>query len=372
MIRNLLATTALATLLATSAFAQTNNNATGTQPAAPATEAAPAAGQEAPLTEVTGHLASNMIGETVYNGTTAEAENIGEVNDLVVSKDGQVETLIIGVGGFLGLGERDVAIEFNQAKWADRDGDRLLIVEMTKEQLEGMQPFDKTPYQPAQPVAATGTQPAGTTGGQATTDQTAASGGAATGTATTGGAATDTAANTATQPATDQTAQNAAPAANGAATTDTAANTTTQPATDQTAQNAAPAAGANQNADTTQTAAIDRSQLTEMPAGEMRAEDIVGTTVYGANDANVGEIGDVVLTADGKVDAYLIDVGGFLGMGEKEVAISADNLSFMQDANGNKYLYTNFTKEQLDAQAAYDEGTYAQNRDQQRLNVQQQ
>jgi len=370
MIRNLLATTALATLLATSAYAQeTNNNATGTQPAAPATqEAAPATGQNAPLTEVTGHLASDMIGETVYNGTTAEAENIGEVNDLVVSKEGNIESLIIGVGGFLGLGERDVAIQFDQATWADRDGDRLLIVQMTKEQLEGMQPFDKTPYQPARPVAATETQPA--TGGQATTDQTAVAP-AATDTAT-----TDTAANTATQPATetqpatDQTAQNAAPAADGTATTDTAANTATQPATDQTAQNAAPAAGAT--ADTTQTAAIDRSQLKEIPAGEMRAEDIVGTTVYGANDANVGEIGDVVLTADGKVDAYLIDVGGFLGMGEKEVAVSADNLSFMQDANGNRYLYTNFTKEQLDAQAAYDEGTYAQNRDQMRLNVQQQ
>jgi ribonucleotide monophosphatase NagD (HAD superfamily) len=89
--------------------------------------------------------------------------------------------------------------------------------------------------------------------------------------------------------------------------------------------------------------------------------------VYGANDVNVGEIGDVVLGTDKKVDAVIIDVGGFLGVGEKEVAVGMDNLKFMTDKNNNRYLYTNFTKEQLEAQAAYDKGSYAQNRDQQRM-----
>jgi hypothetical protein len=102
----------------------------------------------------------------------------------------------------------------------------------------------------------------------------------------------------------------------------------------------------------------------------MTAEELVGSTVYGASDANVGKVGDVLLTQDGKIDAYIIDVGGFLGIGAKKVAIGADNLSFMTDADGNKYLYTTFTKEQLEAQPAYDESTYAQQRDQQRLMVQ--
>ena len=79
--------------------------------------------------------------------------------------------------------------------------------------------------------------------------------------------------------------------------------------------------------DPTQTAAIDKSTLTEMPAGEIRAEDLKGTTVYGANDANVGEIGDVVLAPDGKIDAVIVDVGGFLGIGEKEVAVGMDKLT---------------------------------------------
>ena len=120
-----------------------------------------------------------------------------------------------------------------------------------------------------------------------------------------------------------------------------------------TAESTAPAA----TTDETKTAAIDKSQLKEIPAGEIRSEELVGTTVYGANDENVGEIGDVVLSTDGKVNSIIIDVGGFLGIGEKEVAVGMDNLAFMTDKDGNKYLYTKFTKEQLDAAAAYDKST---------------
>ncbi len=60
------------------------------------------------------------------------------------------------------------------------------------------------------------------------------------------------------------------------------------------------------------------------------------------------------------------------GAGEKEVAIGSDNLAFMTDKDGNKHLYTNFTKEQFDAAAAYDDSTYTEKRDDQRLMITQQ
>ncbi len=84
MIRKLLATTALTMLFASSAFAQ---EATTPAPApAPATEnAAPAA----PVVKADGQLVSNIIGESVYNGTGDNAENIGKVTDVVFDKDGQ-------------------------------------------------------------------------------------------------------------------------------------------------------------------------------------------------------------------------------------------------------------------------------------------
>jgi len=53
--------------------------------------------------------ASDYIGKTVYDQA---GNNIGEVNDLIVSGDGNIEAVILGVGGFLGIGEKNVALPF--------------------------------------------------------------------------------------------------------------------------------------------------------------------------------------------------------------------------------------------------------------------
>ncbi|MFD1987329.1 PRC-barrel domain-containing protein [Mesorhizobium newzealandense] len=261
-----------------------------------------------------GNLATNIIGETVYNGTGDDAQNIGSVNDIVLTKEGKAESLIIGVGGFLGLGAKNVAYEFDKAQWAEKNGARWLVAQTTKEELQAQPDFNRKAYDPV-PATTASNEPAAT-----------------------------------------------APAA--------APSETTAPAVapaDKTAEATTPDATAP---DQTQTAAIDKSTLTEMPVGEIRGDDLKGTTVYGANDVKVGEIGDVVLAPDSKPDAVIVDVGGFLGIGEKEVAVGMDNLKFMTDKDGKKYLYTTFTKEQLEAQTTYDKGSYAEKRDQQRLIVQ--
>ncbi|TIX61136.1 MAG: PRC-barrel domain containing protein, partial [Mesorhizobium sp.] len=59
-----------------------------------------------PVKKADGNLATNIIGESVYNGTADDAQNIGDVNDIVLTKDGKAEALVIGVGGFLGIGEK--------------------------------------------------------------------------------------------------------------------------------------------------------------------------------------------------------------------------------------------------------------------------
>lgn len=58
----------------------------------------------------------------------------------------------------------------------------------------------------------------------------------------------------------------------------------------------------------------------------------------------------------------ILDVGGFLGIGEKPVAVSFDSLEIMADESDNLYAYSKFTKEQLEAAAAYDPDTYEANR----------
>ena len=82
---------------------------------------------------------------------------------------------------------------------------------------------------------------------------------------------------------------------------------------------------------------------------EMRASKLIGTTVK--NDANesIGSINEIVLGKDGKVAAVVIGVGGFLGMGEREVAVNFDALRVAQDANNRTVVSLDATKDTLKA-----------------------
>lgn len=153
MIRKLLATTAIAAALATGAIAQDATQPAPADPAAPAAPAAPAPmAPAAPMAAADGFLASNLIGETVYNGTGDDAANIGDVNDLVIDKDGKVSSVVVGVGGFLGIGEKSVALDYSKIDWAEKDGDRWIVVASTKEELDALPAFDKTPYEAVVPA----------------------------------------------------------------------------------------------------------------------------------------------------------------------------------------------------------------------------
>jgi sporulation protein YlmC with PRC-barrel domain len=62
---------------------------------------------------------------------------IGEVKDALLDKAGQLNTVILAVGGILGLGEKDVAVPFNAISVKQRDGTRYLVMDTTKDALEG-------------------------------------------------------------------------------------------------------------------------------------------------------------------------------------------------------------------------------------------
>ncbi|EKF18817.1 PRC-barrel domain-containing protein [Nitratireductor pacificus] len=366
MIRNLLATTAIATLVATGAVAQTSTAPT----------AAPTEPPVEMVVRAEGHLATDLIGKSVYNGTGAEAENIGKVNDLILDDAGDVSAIVVGVGGFLGIGQKEVALEYDLVEWAEQDGDRWLVVETTADALKAQEEFDRSAYRPMPADAEVKETKPATKDDLAKAPVATEEGGesaavapAADGTAESTDGMAAAPAPDATAPAEgEQTAGAEAPAPADQETVEAPAATDAAPADQETAQ--APATDDTMTPDDTQTSAIDRSTLQEMPVDQVRTEELTGTTVYGANEENIGEIGDVIVSQDGKVDAILVDVGGFLGIGEKEVAIGMDNLAFMTDGNGTLYLYTEFSKEELEQQPAYDEATYADKRDEMRMQVQ--
>lgn len=71
--------------------------------------------------------------QTVYNPSD---ETIGEVRDVLIDDDGEISVLILGVGGFLGLGEKNVAVPFDAVRRAEKDNSWYLVMNTTKEALE--------------------------------------------------------------------------------------------------------------------------------------------------------------------------------------------------------------------------------------------
>ena len=98
-------------------------------------------------------------------------------------------------------------------------------------------------------------------------------------------------------------------------------------------------------------ATIERQALT--------TDNLTGATVIGPNDEDIAEVGDILLDQSGQIEAMLIDFGGFLGMGQKRVAVGLDNIDFASNENGDIVVYTDFTREQLEAAPEYNEETYA-------------
>jgi hypothetical protein len=71
-----------------------------------------------------------------------------------------------------------------------------------------------------------------------------------------------------------------------------------------------------------------------------------GADVIGADDKKIGDVSDLLFSKDGKLEAYILSVGGFLGVGAKEVALAPASLQIVQDKNEWK-LKVSMTKDQL-------------------------
>jgi sporulation protein YlmC with PRC-barrel domain len=100
MYAKMLAVAAVGALVSTGAFAQDSKPSSATQNASAKGE----------------WQSSKLIHMNVYNG---QNEKIGDIKELMLDKSGKINDVVIGVGGFLGMGEHDVAVKFDQLKWSN-------------------------------------------------------------------------------------------------------------------------------------------------------------------------------------------------------------------------------------------------------------
>jgi sporulation protein YlmC with PRC-barrel domain len=103
---------------------------------------------------------------------------------------------------------------------------------------------------------------------------------------------------------------------------------------------------------TTPAVAASKSADKLMLKGQWRASKLMGLDVY--NDANekLGDINELILDKDGKISAVVIGVGGFLGMGEHDIAVSMDKLKFKEGAVHTRATTTTTTTRESTTGAA--------------------
>lgn len=88
------------------------------------------------------HLTSKVVGANVYS---TAGDKIGDVNDLILDRNGKISGIVVGVGGFLGVGEKNVALSWDAVTvGVDEKGKPHLSVHVTKDALEKATPFTPT------------------------------------------------------------------------------------------------------------------------------------------------------------------------------------------------------------------------------------
>ena len=222
--------------------------------------------------------ASELVGMRVYASeadmannvlppeSEREWEDIGEIREIVLTRSGEVASVIVDVGGFLGIGEREVAIDMSQLRFLAEEGDSDDFFLVVQASVAGV----------------------------------------------------------------EEAPEYRANARKNMATTADADDRMMLTAPDVTRDGYEPA---------------EVEQLT--------SEMLTGARVYGSGDEDIGEIGSILLSDDGTIDRVVIDVGGFLGIGEHEVAVTLSELTILQN-DGDVRVFIDATQETLEAQPEYE------------------
>jgi hypothetical protein len=250
-------------------------------------------------------LAGALVGQSVYLGVEAEAATVGTIQDLVIGPLGDVTAAIVSISGVSGVENKDVAVAFADIVRVPGPNGELRYV------LEAT-------------IESLAIAPAFVWPADMGVD----------------------------------------------ASTEAVAPLSEAEEADQFVEGDPNAEVVDPNETTDRPEIITDTGSTVVPdAVEPLPEALPGMGVYGVDDQPIGTISGVLQTDTGAVDAIIVDVGGFLGLGAKPVALAYENLSFSTDVSGRTYLYLPVTRAALEAQPDYDPGTYPENRDTQRLVV---
>lgn len=256
---------------AATAYAQPQQ---ATSPPAPGTTTI-LPGRDMPAPTVSGDT-RKLIGRNVQN---AQNDTIGEIKSIYIGPDGKVDSLIVGVGGILGVGEREVRLAWSDLRASDNS--EKVVLNITKDELKA---------KPEYKYSNAGWR------GQVFSDK---------------------GPWTAGDP--NRIARDRAASETMSADRNTASTTST----------------GDFNA-----------------YGEISGNAFIGTNVRNQNNETVGKVEDIYIDDRGAIKTVVVSVGGFLGMGTKDVAVRWSDIGHSRDGK-SLVLITNWTKDSLKAMPEY-------------------
>jgi len=227
-------------------------------------------------TAPSGADARKLLGRSIKD---MQNNTIGDIKSIHLDPNGKVDGVVASVGGFLGVGDREVLLDWRDLKIEDNGN--VVRVNMTKDELKS--------------------KPAYTYKDQST---------------------------------------------RGTLFTDNGVWRDNDNAVRADRRNETESANSASSAPTT------RSTGDFNVTGQMSAESLIGKTVKNATNESIGKINDFYLDASGEVKLVVVSVGGFLGVGSKDVGVPWHDLKFGRDGNSITIM-TNWTKDSLKAMPDY-------------------
>lgn len=264
--------------------------------------------------------ASEFIGQQIYTtpsevdaegyeGLQKEWEKIGEVNDIVLSRDGNIQSVLVDIGGFLGIGERQIAVDMNVLQMVpdsatpEDSTDYFLVMQADVAEFEAAPAYEHSAMSDFSDRAEQAVK-------------------------TTSAALKNTADDL------GNTAQGAAERVGEAIsnTMDDVKEITAEVTSDWQDKGYEPIEGAN-----------------------LSAERLTGAPAYGIKDDWIGEVSDLVMSDSGDISHAIIDVGGFLGIGETPVKLELSQVTVLQEVEGDALrVYVPMSSDKLKGIGAYE------------------
>jgi hypothetical protein len=220
--------------------------------------------------EETGQALRNA-GQEIASEVSEVPENwqmAGDIDDVIITREGEVRALLVDAGGFLGMGETEKRVELDNVRFvrdSDDEGEFFVVFTGDRQMLQEQQNYD---------------QAAAEQEGEMLASQ-------------------------------DEEVQN---------------------------QMAAQGRGADQM----------QEDMEQVDWANVTTEELLGAPVYGQNDEWIGDLSELNLSDNGEIQGVIIDVGGFLGIGEKPVMMSLDQVTIRRAFGDELRAYVNATEEELD------------------------